>query len=139
MNPKATKLLQEIMSAHMEAVEKALPLTNQDLDRRAPFAGGREVPVRNLVYTLGAHPREHAIHITKILQETHAPYASPTEAQMVLATVWQSLAELMAVCSRLQDDDLARTIEGETIGGVLEHVRDTYRSYTNRIAEATKA
>ena len=139
MNPKATKLLQEVLAAHMEAVERALPLTNQDLDRRTPAFGGRELPVRNLLYTLGAHPREHAIHITKILQETDAPNAGPTEAQMILAGVWQSMAELMAVCARLQDADLERTLEGQTIGGVLEHVRDSYRTYGNRVAGATKA
>ncbi len=139
MNQKTTKLLQEIMSAHMEAIEKAISLTNQDLDRRVPNFGGRETPARIILYNMVAHPKEHAIHITKILQETHAPDASPTEAQMILAAVWQSMAELMAVCTRLQDEDLERTLEEQTIGGVLEHVRDSYVSYANRVAGAAKA
>ncbi|MSQ40718.1 MAG: hypothetical protein EXR55_03460 [Dehalococcoidia bacterium] len=122
------------MSAHMEAVEKAISLTNQDLDRRVPSFGSRETPARNSLYNMVAHPKEHAIHITKILQETHAPNASPTESQMILAAVWQSMAEIMTVCDRLQDADLERTLEGETIQGVLEHVRDSYISYANRIA-----
>ena len=134
MDPQTSKLLHEILDAHLQAVDRALPLTNADLDRRLPSFGGREAPLRNLLYQLGAHPREHAVHIAKILQETGAPGARPTEAQLIMGTVWQSLAEFMAVAYRLQDADLQRTLEGQTIAEVLEHVVETYGNYSNRVA-----
>ena len=134
MDPQTSKLLHEILDAHLQAVDRALPLTNEDLDRRLPAFGSREAPLRNLLYQLGAHPREHAVHIAKMLQETGAPGARPTEAQLIMGTVWQSLAELMAVAYRLRDADLQRTLEGQTIAEVLEHVVETYRNYSNRVA-----
>ncbi len=134
MDPQTSKLLHEILDAHLQAVDRALPLTNEDLDRRLPAFGGREAPLRNLLYQLGTHPREHAVHIAKILQETGAPGARPTEAQLIMGTVWQSLAELMAVACRLRDADLQRTLEGQTIAEVLDHVVETYRNYSNRVA-----
>lgn len=137
MEPQTAKLLHDILDAHLQAVDRALPLTNQDLDRRVS-SYGRETPVRNIVYTLGAHPREHAVHIAKILQETGAPGGRPTEAQLIAGTVWQSLGELMAVACRLRDADLQRTMEGQTVAEVLEHVRDTYRSYGDRLAAAVQ-
>ena len=138
MNSQTTALLQEILHTHLQTIEWARTLTNEDLDRRVPAFGGREIPIRTLLYQMVAHPREHAVHITKILQQTGAPGGQATEAQMILGLLWQSLAELLAVGLRLEDADLPRTFENQTIAGVLEHVKGSYRSYARQLEGAPR-
>ena len=139
MNQETKKLLQELLEVQTQAIETASALTNEQLDTRVPGYGGREMPVRNILYQMAAHPREHAVHITKILQETEAPNAQPTEAQMIMGLVWHSLGELMATCARLEGSDLGRELEEQTIGGVLEHVRDGYNRWVARLEDISSS
>ena len=135
MREATDHLLSELVKVQEACIEKATQLTNQQLDNEVTI-GTREVIARTVLYMLVAHPREHSVHINKILQDTNAPAAAPTEAQMILARAKESMGELLGTFARLDDSDLDRESEGHTLRGVLEHLAGAHRNYLAAIEKA---
>ena len=62
---ETVKLLEGLLEVQRECITAAAGLTGEQLD--APIAWrDRELPLRNVVYMMAAHPREHAVHIQKL-------------------------------------------------------------------------
>jgi hypothetical protein len=134
-NTEAQALLQQLIDAQTRCFATAAVLTNADLDKRVP-SGTREVLVRNTMYQLVAHPREHYVHLHKILQETGAPGAQPTEAQLIADQAAQALGTILGIFARITDDDLDREFEGHSPRNVLEHMIRAYQNYATVIESA---
>lgn len=135
MREATDRLLSELVKVQEACIEKGVRLTNQRLDTTVQM-GTREVIARNVLYMLVAHPREHSVHINKILQATGATGAMPTESQMILARAKESMGELLGTFARLDDSDLDREFEGHTLRSILEHLTRSHRGYLTAIEKA---
>jgi hypothetical protein len=62
IGPSETLVLLEANGAELESALRAL--TDEELDRRAPFGpgGGRELPTADLAVVTARHAREHLAH-----------------------------------------------------------------------------
>ncbi|GEM_PF-2550841 len=118
-------LIDSLIASYKETAETVSQLSNEQLDTQVPGYGGRTAPLRGALYSPAFQSKEHAIHINKILQVTHAPAAQPTEAQAILAEVGQAVGQLIGLLARLSDEDLDRSFEDQTPRKVAEHVRNT--------------
>ena len=132
-NREVQQLLEEIAAAHHACEEEAATLTNQQLDRPVTMRSGRQMNVRGILYLMTGHPREHTVHLKKLLQETDAPGARPSEAQTIMEEAGESLGRFKALFARMSDEDLDRESEGHTPRKVLEHVKSSYTFYLRYI------
>lgn len=127
-----SKLIRDVVDVQEQCIEKAATISNPQLDATFSMVrptGTREYQLRGVLYNLVIHPREHSVHIGKILQKTGSPLAQPTEAQAVMAKAKESWGELEAVLACLEDKDLDREYEGHTIRSILVHLRNAHQSY----------
>jgi hypothetical protein len=131
-------LYSKVLESFQDLYQQAAGLTDQQLDQRVPAFGGREVGVRQLLYQCMSHAREHSVHLNKILQQTGAPGAQPSEAQLILVQVAEALGALHGALARLSDADLDRQYEEHTPRKVLEHVAATASNYARYIREGMK-
>ncbi|MSQ40466.1 MAG: hypothetical protein EXR55_02150 [Dehalococcoidia bacterium] len=118
-------LIDGLIASYKETAETVSQLSNEQLDTQVPGFGGRTAPLRGSIYSPVWQSKEHAIHVTKILQVTHSPAAQPTEAQAILAEMGQAMGQFIGLLARLSDEDLDRTFEDQTPRKVAEHVRNT--------------
>ena len=132
-NQEVQRLLEEITAAHRACEEGAATLTNQDLDRSVTMRTGREMNVRGILYMMTGHPREHTVHLKKLLQETDAPGGRPSEAQTILEEAGESMGRFKALFARMTDEDLDREFEEQTPRKILEHVKSSYDFYLRYI------
>ncbi|MBI4289444.1 MAG: hypothetical protein HY671_13590 [Chloroflexi bacterium] len=132
------QLIQEVMAVYQQCMLEGSALTNEQLDKVVPL-GKREVPARNILYNMVAHPREHSIHLQKVLQKTGSPASQPTEAQLILEKAAEAFGSLAGLIVRTSDDDLERESEGHTPKKVLEHVKYAYEIYLKAIQQAKGA
>ena len=129
-------LIDSLWSACKELVEMAGGLSNAQLDTQVTTFGGRQTTLRNTMYQAVYQPLEHTIHITKVLQVTEASGAEPTEAQLMLKAVAESLGMFTGLYARIADEDLERSFEDQTPRRVAEHVRASIDNARNRVREA---
>lgn len=134
-NEETQRLLQQLIDAQRQCFDVAATLSNADLDRLVPM-GSREIPARAVMYQLVVHPREHYVHLQKVLQETGAPGARPTEAQLIADQAAQALGTFIGLFARMSDDDLDREFEGHSPRTVLEHLIQTYGRYYRALSAA---
>ncbi|MBI4312331.1 MAG: hypothetical protein HY681_11200 [Chloroflexi bacterium] len=130
------KLIRDVVEAQEQCIEKASGVTNQQLDTTYSVVrptGVREYQLRGMLYNLVIHPREHSVHIAKILQKTGSPLAQPTEAQAIMAKAKEAWGELEAVLACLDDKDLDREYEGHSLRGILQHLRSAHQFYATAI------
>lgn len=132
-NQEVQRLLEEISAAHRTCEEEAATLTDQQLDRSVTMRSGREMNVRGILYMMTGHPREHTVHLKKLLQQTDAPGGRPSEAQNILEEAGMSLGRFKALFARLTDEDLDREFEEQTPRKVLEHMKSSYSYYLRYI------
>jgi len=118
-------LIDSLLAAYKETAETVSQVPNAQLDAQVPSFGGRTTTLRNMVYQAVWQPREHTIHVNKILQTTHAPAAQPTEAQAILAEAGQAVGLFIGLLARLSDEDLDRSFEDQTPRKVAEHIRSS--------------
>ena len=130
-------LIDRLASGYAALAEAAVNLSNEDLDKEIPGYGGRPTPVRNLLYGAANHTREHVNHINKILDVTGHPAQS--EARAILEQGVQAFGALSGALLRVDDDDLSRSHEDQSIKDVLEHVAGSLDSFVNFVSEGTKA
>lgn len=130
-------LIDRLASSYAALAEAAVSLSNEDLDKEVPGYGGRPTPVRNLLYGAANHTREHVNHINKILDVTGQPAQS--EALAILEQGAQAFGALNGALLRVDDDDLGRSHEDQSIKDVLEHVAGSLDSFVNFVSEGTKA
>ena len=135
MREDTVNLLSDLLEIQETCIKKAISLSNEQLDNEVTI-GSRELPVLNVLYMLVAHPREHSIHINKILQANNAPTAMPTEAQMILSKAKESMGELLGTFARLEDSDLEREFEGHSLREILEHLKRAHENYLAAIEGA---
>lgn len=136
-NTQTEKLLQELAAIQQQCMMEASGLTNEQLDKNVPLGRG-ERPTRAILYQMVAHPREHLVHLQKVLQKTGSPASQPTEAQLILNQAAESFGVFVGLFARTTDDDLDREFEGHSIRKVLEHVKMAYGLYLNGIQQAKK-
>lgn len=129
-------LIDRLASSYAALAEAAVNLSNEDLDKEIPGYGGRPTPVRNLLYGAANHTREHVNHINKILDVTGHPAQS--EARAILEQGAQAFGALSGALLRVDDDDLARSHEDQSIKDVLEHVAGSLDSFVNFVSKGTK-
>ncbi|MBI2172169.1 MAG: hypothetical protein HYU30_09190 [Chloroflexi bacterium] len=137
-----SKLIQEVAAAQEQCIEKGKGLSNHQLDTNFSVArptGTREYQLRGVLYNLVIHPREHSVHIAKILQKTGSPLGQPTEAQAIIAKAKESWGELEGVLACLDDGDLDREYEGHTLRSLLVHLRNAHQFYATTIDKGIEA
>ena len=134
-NQETMRLIQEALDAHEAAIQKSTALPTERLSTRFQM-GQREVVLRNVLYQMVAHPREHSTEIKKILAMTNGPRA--TEAQDIMAQARESMANFLANFTSLDDSDLDRQFEGDerTIRAILQHVKEGHRYVLNAVYKA---
>ena len=89
--------------------------------------------MRGILYMMTGHPREHTVHLKKLLQETDAPGGRPSEAQTILEEAGESMGRFKALFARMTDEDLDREFEEQTPRKILEHVKSSYDFYLRYI------
>ncbi|MBI4203338.1 MAG: hypothetical protein HY532_09535 [Chloroflexi bacterium] len=137
------KMIQDVVQAQELCIERATNVTNPQLDLNfsvpRPTGGTRDYQMRALLYNLVIHPREHAVHIGKILQQTGSPLAQPSETQAILMKAKEAWGELEAVLACLDDADLDREFEGHSLRSILTHLRNAHQGYANAIEKGVEA
>lgn len=128
-------LFERILATFRDVVTLTEDLTDEDLDGTVTGYGGRETRIRQVLYTMANHDREHVNHIDKILRVTDAPGARPSEAQSILGQGAEALGQLHAVLLRVADADLDRSHEDQSLREVLEHVAATQENYAGYLRE----
>ena len=129
-------LADRVASTFASLADIAAELNDGDLDKEIAGYGGRPTRVRNVLYAVANHMREHVNHINKILNVTGHP--SQSEARAILDQAAQSLGALNGALLRVDDDDLARSHEDQTIASVLEHIIGTQENYATYLKEGLK-
>ena len=91
--------------------------------------------VRFYFYRLIAHEAEHTVHLIKTLAGLGM---KQSEAQLILRNLQAARGELEGLLLGLSDEDLDRVpAEGEWAPRrVLEHIIETEKSYSSRVADA---
>lgn len=136
-----SKLIRDVIDVQEQCMEKAKSITNAQLDTNFSMVrptGVREYQLRGVVYNLVLHPREHSVHIGKILQKTGSPLGQPSEAQAIIAKAKEAWGELEAVLACLDDSDLDREYEGHTIRSILTHLRAAHANYLGTIEKGVE-
>ncbi len=131
------QLIQDVTNVYQQCMMEAASLTNEQLDKVVPV-GKREIPARTVLYNMVAHPREHSIHLQKILQKTGSPASQPSEAQLILSAAAESFGALSGLVARTSDADLDKEFDGHSLRKVLEHVKYAYGLYLSGIQQAKK-
>lgn len=131
------QLIQDVASIYQQCMMEAASLTNEQLDKVVPL-GRREVPARTILYNMVAHPKEHAVHLQKVLQKAGSAASQPSEAQLILSEAAESFGTLSGLVARTSDDDLDKEFEGHSLRKVLEHVKFAYGLYLSGIQQAKK-
>lgn len=121
-------LVDSLWAAYRDCAEAAGRLSNVQLDAQVPSWGGRQAPLRNMLYQAVNQPLEHTIHVAKILQVTGAPGAQATEAQHILSEAAEMLGMFTGLFARITDEDLDRSFENQTPRAVAEHVRGSIQN-----------
>lgn len=129
------QLLQEVATIQQQCILEACELNNQQLDKTVPL-GRREVAARFILYQMVGHPREHTVHLQKVLQKTGASGAQPNEAQLILGEAAESFGDFVGLFARMSDEDLDREYEGHSPRKVLEHMKSAYQLYLQGIQQA---
>lgn len=125
-------LIDSLIAAYKESAETLSQLSDVQLDTQVQGYGGRTNPLRGALYNAVWQPKEHTIHVNKILHVTHAPAAQPTEAQAILAESGQALGQFIGLLARLSDEDLDRSFEDQTPRKVAEHLRNVVATARTR-------
>lgn len=136
------KLLGEVVDFQEQCIARARELSNEQLDTTYTVmrpSGPRELLLRNVLYNLVIHPREHAVHVGKILQKTGSPLGQPTESQAIVMKAKEAWGEFEAMLASLDDSDLDREYEGHSLRSVLLHLRDAHKSYLDSIEKGVEA
>ncbi len=130
-------LFESIVQPVKEVMETATRLSNEDLDARVPGYGGRETPIRNILYMMANHTREHVVHLNKIADEIGK--GNPTEAQRIATAVSEAVGALRGALARFDDSDLDTTDhEEQSVRLVLDHVADGMSANAGRANEYLK-
>ena len=129
------KLLQEIAAARQEVLAQLTQLKTEEL--RFKTDNARWNTVRRVLLRFGDHLREHT---TQLVAAREAIGAAHTMPQRMLARAQEAYGEFLGAVVGLKDEDLDRVpAEGEwAIRLVLEHLRDSEKSYLIRIQDALK-
>ncbi len=113
-------------------IEMAARLSNQDLDVLVPHYGGRETPIRTILYGMTNHAAEHVVHLNKIADEIGSGH--PTEAQRIAATAAEAIGALWGALARFEDADLdTKDHEAQSVRTVLDHVNEALRTNASRV------
>ena len=132
---QSQQLLQEVVNIYQQCMMEAAELTNEQLDKTVPL-GQRTAPARFILYQMVGHPREHFVHLQKVLQKTGSPAAQPTEAQLILGEAAESTGAFLGLFARTSDADLDREFEGHSPRKVLQHLKTAYELYLKGIQQA---
>jgi hypothetical protein len=116
-----------------DVIEMASRLSNEDLDARVPGYGGRETPIRSVLYGMVNHAREHVIHLNKIADEIGKEH--PSESQRIAAAAAEALGAFHGALARFDDSDLDTTDhEDQSVRTVLDHVVEGLNTSAGRAA-----
>ena len=132
---KAEAFLSEMEENLRQIRELAANLSDEGLDGKVLGYGGRETPIRNILYAVANHSREHANHIQKILRPGSPSGSNPSEAQLILGQAEEALARLKATVLPITDAEWEKSLEDMTVIDVLQHLTNTQTSYIGYLTE----
>jgi hypothetical protein len=132
---KAEAFLSEMDENLRQIRELATNLSDEGLDGTVLGYGGRETPIRNILYAVANHSREHANHIQKILRPGSSSGSNPSEAQLILGQAEEALARLKATVLPITDAEWEKSLEDMTVIDVLQHLTNTQTSYIGYLTE----
>ena len=125
-------LFQQLSQPLQQVIAIAEGLSNEQLNERVAGYGGRETPIRNHLYTVVNHVREHVIHLNKVADATGRP--SPTEAQRILAQAAEAMGALHGALIRFTDAEIEVTdSEGQSPRIVIDHVAEGLSTTLQRL------
>ena len=130
-------LFESIVQPLSEVMETAGRLSNEDLDAKVPGYGGRETPIRNVLYVIANHTREHVIHLNKIADEIGK--GNPSEAQRIVTAAAEAVGALYGALARFDDADLDTTDhESQSVRLILDHVAEGLATNAGRAGDYLK-
>ena len=125
----------ELRASRAELQQKLSGVTEEQMLTTISRQQGGDVNVRFYFYRLIAHEAEHTVHLIKTLAGLGM---KQSEAQLILRNLQAARGELEGLLLGLSDEDLDRApAEGEWAPRrVLEHIIETEKSYSSRVADA---
>jgi len=135
---KAENLLLKMEENLRQIRELSTDLSDETLDTRIESYGGRETPVRNILYGGANHAREHVNQIQKILRTGEPKGSNPSEAQLILGQAEEAIARLKATVLPITDGEWDKSLEDYTVIDVLQHLADTQRNHIGYLTEGLK-
>ena len=135
---KAENLLLEMEENLRQIRNLSNDLSDEALDTRIESYGGRETPIRNILYASANHSREHVNHIQKILRNGTPSGSNPSEAQLILGQAEEAIARVKATVLPITDEEWDKSLEDYTVIDVLQHLADTQKSYIGYLTEGLK-
>ncbi|MFL2639899.1 MAG: hypothetical protein ACJ0OL_01030 [Dehalococcoidia bacterium] len=135
---KADELLSAMEDNLRQIRELAANLSDEALDGRVQGYGGRDTAIRNILYAVANHSREHVNHIQKILRPGSPSGSTPSEAQLILGQAEEAIARLKATVLPVTDSEWEKSLEDYTVIDVLQHLTDTQKSYIGYLTEGLK-
>ncbi len=130
-----TEIVDELRASRDELQQKLSGVTDEQMLTTIPRQQGGDVNVRFYFYRLIAHEAEHTVHLLKTLAGLGI---NQSEAQLILRNLQAARGELEGLLSGLSDQDMDRAPSEDDWAPrrVLEHIIETEKSYSNRIADA---
>ncbi len=130
-----TEIVDQLRVSRDELQQKLSGVTDEQMLTTISRQQGGDVNVRFYFYRLIAHEAEHTVHLLKTLAGLGI---NQSEAQLILRNLQAARGELEGLLLGLSDEDLDRAPEeGEWAPrSVLEHIIETEKSYSSRIADA---
>ena len=125
----------ELRASRAELQQKLSGVTEEQMLTTISRQQGGDVNVRFYFYRFIAHEAEHTVHLIKTLAGLGM---KQSEAQLILRNLQAARGELEGLLLGLSDEDLDRVpAEGEWAPRrVLEHIIETEKSYSSRVADA---
>ena len=130
-----SEIVDELRASRAEVQQKLSGVTEEQMLTTIPRQQGGDVNVRFYFYRLIAHEAEHTVHLVKTLAGLSI---KQSEAQLILRNLQAARGELEGLLLGLSDEQFDRApAEGEWAPRrVLEHIIETERTYSSRVADA---
>ena len=130
-----SEIVDELRASRAEVQQKLSGVTEEQMLTTIPRQQGGDVNVRFYFYRLIAHEAEHTVHLVKTLAGLSI---KQSEAQLILRNLQAARGELEGLLLGLSDEQFdTAPAEGEWAPRrVLEHIIETERTYSSRVADA---
>ncbi len=130
-----TEIVDELRASRTELQQKLSGITDEQMLTTIPRQQGGDVNIRFYFYRLIAHEAEHTVHLIKTLAGLGI---NQNEAQLILRNLQAARGQLEGLLLGLSDEDLDRAPSEDEWAPrrVLEHIIETEKIYSSRVADA---